>query len=448
VSQAPGLAAAASLTLPPARRQVRWVILALLFGVTVINFVDRQTLSVLAPVIRDTFHLSNTQYGTIVSWFQFGMVMGEFPMGWLMDRVGVRIGLGAAVVWWSIGNAMHATAGSLWSFRLFRFWLGTGECANYSGGNKVVAQWFPMRERALAIGIFNSASMIGSFIAPFLVIPIATRYGWRIGFLVPSTLGILWVVAWWAFYRHPDEHPALSAAEAAYIASGRAGPPVAPPSNRQLLRLKQTWGLMLCRFWVGPVVQFYIYWMPNYFRDVRHLSVANSSYFNSVTFLFGDIGSVGGGLAAGWLITRGMSVQGARRSTLLVGAGLCLLSFAVPVLNSIPFAIAAISVVLLGHTFLSANMFASMSDVFPDSAVARVTGLTGVASGLSGILFPYLTGVIVDRYSYLPVFFMAALMPLVGVSILILTVGGHRPVAFASGGTGHVVDGSERGVKH
>jgi ACS family hexuronate transporter-like MFS transporter len=429
-------ASPAGLVMPPAHRQVRWIILVLLFGVTVINFVDRQTLSVLAPIIRDTFHLSNTQYGTIVSWFQFGMVVGEFPMGWLMDRVGVRLGLAGAVVWWSIANAMHATAGSLWSFRLFRFWLGTGECANYSGGNKVVAQWFPMRERAFAIGVFNSASMIGSFIAPFLVIPIATRYGWRMGFLVPSALGALWVIAWWILYRHPDEHPRLSTAEANYISAGRMDATErAAPTNGQLLRLKQTWGLMLCRFWVGPVVQFYIYWMPNYFRDVRHLSVANSSYFNAVTFLFGDIGSVGGGLAAGWLIAKGLSVNAARKSTLLTGAGLCLLSFAVPLLNSIPLAIAAISVVLLGHTFLSANMFATVSDVFPDSAVARVTGLTGVASGISGILFPYLTGVLVDRFSYRPVFFMAALMPLVGVAILFFTVDRHRPVVFPASGT-------------
>lgn len=412
--------------------QVRWRILMLLFGVTIINFVDRQALSVMAPIIRDTFHLSNAQYGSIVSSFQLGMVVGEFPMGWLMDRVGVRIGLTAAVVWWSVGNALHAAAGSLWSFRLFRFWLGTGECANYSGGNKIVAQWFPLRERALAIGIFNSASMIGSFIAPFLIIPVATRYGWRMGFIVPSALGLVWVLAWWRLYRTPEEHPQLSRAEAEHIASGRAAgaAPVAAPTNRELLRLKETWGLMLCRFWVGPVVQFYIYWMPNYFRDVRHLSVANSSYFNAVTFLFGDIGSIGGGLAAGWLITRGFGVPTARRTTLLAGAGLCLLSFAVPLLHSIPLAIAAISVVLLGHTFLSANMFASISDLFPDSAVARVTGLTGVAGGLSGIFFPYFTGIVIDRVSYVPVFFLAALMPLTGVLILIAAAGRYQPVHF------------------
>jgi ACS family hexuronate transporter-like MFS transporter len=415
--------------MPPLRRQVRWWILGLLFCITVINFVDRQVLSVLAPIIRDTFHLSNTEYGTIVSTFQFGMVVGEFPMGWLMDHVGVRIGLGFAVLWWSIANGMHAFAGSLWQFRLFRFWLGTGECGNYSGGNKVVAQWFPIKERALAIGVFNSASMAGSFIAPFLVIPVAQRYGWRAGFLVPSTLGLIWVAAWWLLFRQPADHPRLSAAESRYITAGGAlAADDRPASNRQLLRLKQTWGLMLCRFWVGPVVQFYIYWMPNYFRDQRHLSVAASGYFSSVTFLFGDLGSVGGGLAAGWLITHGMAVRGARRATLLGGAALCVLSFAVPLLHSIPLAIAAISIVLLGHTFLSANMFASMSDLFPSSSVARVTGLTGVAGGLSGILFPWLTGVLVDRFSYTPVFFMAALMPLIGVLVLFASAGDYRRV--------------------
>jgi ACS family hexuronate transporter-like MFS transporter len=288
-----------------------------------------------------------------------------------------------------------------------------------------------VKERALAIGIFNSASMTGSFIAPFLVIPIAQTYGWRAGFLVPSVLGMLWVLAWWRLYRQPNDHPKVSGAEARYITEGASAAAVAAPTNRQLLRLKQTWGLMLCRFWVGPVVQFYIYWMPNYFHDVRHLSVSQSSYFNSVTFLFGDLGSIGGGLVAGRLIARGLAVKAARRTTLLVGASLCLVSFAVPVLNSIPLAIAAISLVLLGHTFLSANMFASVSDVFPSSAVARVTGLTGVASGLSGILFPYLTGVIVDKFSYLPVFFMAALMPMIGILALFVTVGDYRRVQMA-----------------
>lgn len=415
--------------MPPIYRQVRWWILGLLFCVTVINFVDRQALAVLGNDITDEFRLTNTQYGTIGSWFRLGMMVGEFPMGWLMDRVGVRVGLTFAVLWWSCGNSLHAVAGSLWHFRLFRFWLGTGECGNYSGGNKVVAQWFPVKERALAIGIFNSASMLGSFIAAFLIMPIRNAYGWRMGFLVPSVLGAVWVAAWWFLYRQPKDHKSLSAAEAKYIAEGSADTAhEAAPSNWQLLKLKQTWGLMLCRFWVGPVVEFYMLWMPKYFRDVRHLGINQSAYFNSVTFIFGDLGSIGGGAIAGLLIARGLQVKSARRRTLMLGAGLCLLSFVVPVAGSVPLAIAAISLVLLGHTFLSANMFASVSDVFPNSAVARVTGLTGVANGLSGVIFPFLTGVLVDRFGYPPVFFLAALMPLAGVLMLLAALGDYRRV--------------------
>ncbi|MGH9801910.1 MAG: MFS transporter, partial [Blastocatellia bacterium] len=189
-----------------------------------------------------------------------------------------------------------------------------------------------------------------------------------------------------------------------------------------------TWGLMLCRFWVGAVVDFYLLWMPKYFHDVRGLSVKDSAYFNSFTFIFGDIGSIGGGLAAGWLLKKGLEVKSARRSTLLFGAGLCLLSFVVPFTNSSFRAVTMISMVLLGHTFLSANMFASISDVFPQAAVARVTGLTGVANGLSGLIFPIVTGMIVDRFSYVPVFFMAGVMPLLGVSLALWTLKDYQRV--------------------
>ena len=192
----------------------------MLFCVTMINFVDRQTLSVTAPKLREIFSLSNTQYGIIVSAFQMGMVAGEFPMGWLMDWRGARFGLTFAVLWWSVANALHAMATSLLHFSFFRFWLGTGECGNFSGGNKVVAQWFPVRERAFAIGIFNSASMIGSAVAPFLIVPIMHWYGWQVAFLVPSLLGMVWAVVWCVFYRSPDEHKGLTAAEAAYIREG------------------------------------------------------------------------------------------------------------------------------------------------------------------------------------------------------------------------------------
>jgi len=415
--------------MPPLYRQLRWWILALLFGVTALNFVDRQALAVLGADITLEFRLSNTAFGAIGSVFRAGMMAGEFPMGWLMDRVGVRVGLTFAVLWWSLGNGLHAIATSIRQFWVFRFWLGTGECGNYSGGNKIIASWFPVRERAFAIGVFNSASMLGAFIATYLIIPIRDAYGWRTGFLTPSALGIMWAAAWWLIYRQPEDHPRLSEAERRHIASDAPEPLEEPaPSNTQLLRLPQTWGLMLCRFWVGAVVDFYLLWMPKYFHDVRGLGVKESAYFNSVTFIFGDIGSIGGGIAAAWLLKKGLGLKAARRSTLLFGAALCLLSFAVPLTARAPVAIGLISMVLLGHTFLSANMFASISDVFPNAAVARVTGLTGVANGVSGLIFPIVTGFIVDKLTYLPVFFMAGLMPLLGVSFALWTLKDYRRV--------------------
>jgi ACS family hexuronate transporter-like MFS transporter len=413
----------------PLRRQVRWWILGLLFCVTVINFIDRQTLSVTAPKLREIFRLSNTQYGVIVSAFQLGMVAGEFPMGWLMDRVGARLGLTVAVLWWSVANALHATAGSLAQFAGFRFWLGTGECGNFSGGNKVVAQWFPVRERAFAVGIFNSASMIGTAVAPFLVVPIMQRFGWRAAFLVPSLLGMAWVAAWYVFYRAPEDHARLTAAEAAYIREDRPPGRGAPaPRNAELLRLPETWGLMICRLLVGPVVQFYIYWLPEYLYRVRGVSLTEYVFFAWVPFLFGDLGSIGGGWASGYLIRRGFSVRQARIITMGLGAALCFLSLAVVLVKTVPVALVAICFVLFGHTALSANMFAAVSDTFPSTAVARVTGLTGIAGGLSGMLFPLLTGVLVDRISYTPVFAMASLMPAVGLLVLVALAGRFQQV--------------------
>jgi ACS family hexuronate transporter-like MFS transporter len=380
----------------------RWWILALLFLVTVINFVDRQSLSIVAPVIRGDLHLSNQQYGIIVSAFQFGMLAGEFPMGWLMDRKGVRVGLSFAVLWWSAANALHTFGGSLLQFSVLRFWLGTGECGNYSGGNKVVSQCFPVRERAFAVGVFNGGSMVGSIIAPPLLVWLMLAHGWRSAFLLPSLLGFFWVALWLRFYR--VSQPA------------RAGH--AAPGNRELLRMRRTWAIMLCRMLVGPVVQFYIFWLPEYLYRERGLSLKSIGMFAWLPFLFGDIGSMLGGWIAGRLIAHGVSVAAARAITMSAGAALCLFSLSVAWAASAPAALAWVCCVLFGHTFLSANMFAVVSDMFPPNAVGRVTALTGIAGGVSGFLFPLLTGFLVDHASYTPVFALAAIMPSLGCAVL------------------------------
>ncbi len=416
--------------MPPLIRQVRWWVMALLLCITIINFVDRQSLSIVAPLLRESLKLSNTDYGIIVAAFQMGMMMGEFPMGSLMDRFGVKFGFTLAVSWWSLANALHAVARTMLHFSVLRFWLGTGECGNFSGGMKTVSEWFPVRERALAIGIFNGGSMIGSIIAPPLLVVLTLKFGWHAAFLLPSALGFVWVFAWRKWYRSPEDHPSMSAVERAYIIDGRESTTDQPaPSNRELLKLRQTWALMGCRMLVGPVVQFYIYWLPEYLYRQRGLSLKEIGLFAWVPFLFGDIGSIGGGWLAGRLLRRGFSVTDTRRITMGIGAVCCLLSFAVVGARTIPVALAGICFVLLGHTFLSANMFAAISDVFPTSAVGRVTALTGIAGGLSGMIFPLLTGILVDHFSYLPVFSLAAVMPMAGSILLFAMVRSLRQVS-------------------
>jgi MFS transporter, ACS family, hexuronate transporter len=403
---------------------VRWQILILLFLVTVVNFVDRQTLSVVAPVIRTEFHLSNTDYGRIVSAFMLGMMAGEFPMGWLMDRAGVRGGLSFSVAWWSLAASLHSIARSALQFSIFRFWMGTGECGNYSGGMKVVSEWFPARERAFAVGVFNAGSMAGSLIAPPLIVYLMLHYGWRTAFVAPSLAGFVWVIAWRAFYRPLGEHRGVSEAEAAYIRAGQPGVRDVPPPSLALLGHAQAWGLILCRFLVGPVIQFYWYWMPVYLYQSRGLTLAMIGWFAWIPYLFGDAGSISGGWAAGLLMRRGVSSNAARAITMWTGAACCAMSFAVGQAASAAGAIAFICLVMFGHTWLSANMFAAISDIFPDGAVGRMTALTGIAGGMSGLLFPLLTGFLVDRFSFTPVFRIAALMPAAGV--LALTALGRK----------------------
>jgi ACS family hexuronate transporter-like MFS transporter len=381
----------------------RWLILWLLLLITIINFIDRQTVSILAPILRASLHLSNAQYGRIVAAFQFGMMTGEFPMGWLMDRWGVRFGLLGAVLWWSAATGTQTLTKSGLQLGLTRFWMGTGECGNYSGGLKALFGAFAPGERTLAIGIFNSGSMIGSTIAPPLIVYLAQRHGFRAAFLVPAFLGVLWAPFWFFLYRDPAVRRQGAAASV---------------SLKSLLSESSSWAVMLCRFFIGPVMQFYWYWIPSYLYGVRHLSLTQIGIVGWIPFFLGDTGGIAGGWAAGWLQKRGFSTLRVRQITMYSSSLLCLVSLAVPYLSNVTWAFLLIGIAVMADNFLSANMFGAVTDLFPEQSVGRATGLTGVAGGLSGLLFPLLTGVIVDRQSYAPVFLMVAFMPLLGTIML------------------------------
>lgn len=399
------VAAAADEPLTEEQRSARrWIILGLIFSITVINFIDRQTLSVLAPVLKNVFHLTNEAYSRVVAALQFGMMAGEFPMGWLMDRIGARIGLSAAVLWWSAATGCQVFTRSGFQLGGVRLWMGSGEVGNYSGGMKAVARFFSQKERTLAIGIFNGGSIVGSTLAPPMIVFLLERYGFRAAFLVPAILGALWVPLWWIFYPRPPVRPE------GFV---RKEVPL-----RALLGHSSSWAVMGCRFFIGPVMQFYWYWIPSYLYSVRHLSLSQVGFLGWIPFFLGGFGGVLGGWAAGWLQSKGLSIYSVRRITMYGSSLLCLTSLLIAHVHAIFPALITIGIAITADNFLSANMFGAVTDLFPDPLVGRATALTGVAGGLSGLLFPLLTGVLVDHISYRPVFLMVGLMPLIGTILL------------------------------
>lgn len=378
----------------------RWTVLTVLLLVTVINFVDRQTLSILAPVLRTALHLSNEEYGRIVSLFQFGMLSGEFPMGYLMDRWGARLGLSFAVLWWSGATGAQVFARNGLDFGIFRYWMGTGECGNYSGGVKTLTRLFSRKDRTLALGIFNSGSMIGSTIAVPIIVYLLQHYGFRIAFLLPALAGLFWVPLWWFTYGKENREQ-----EVAYNSRVSLG---------KMLRSSESWAIMAMRFFIGPVMQFYWYWIPSYLVEVRHMSMKQLGWMGWIPFLLGTVGGVSGGWAAGILHRKGVPTVKIRRVLMYSSSLLCMASMLVPLQHLASAALALIGVAIFADNFVSANMYGVIADLFPEEQVGRATGLTGVAGGLSGLLFPLLTGWVVDHGSYSPVFIMVGLMPLIG----------------------------------
>ena len=389
---------------PEVSRRRAWLILALLFLLTVVLFIARQALSVMAPVLTRVLHLSNAAYGRIVSALGFGMMTGEFPMGALMDRLGSRLGLSVAVAWWSAATGSLALAGSGLALGVSQFWKGTGECGAYSGGVKTVTRLFEKKDRTLAIGIFNGGSVIGATLAPPLIVYLLQHYGFRTAFLVPTLAGFLWIPLWWFIYqREPRARGAAAAPEI---------------SIREMLGNSSSWAVMLCRFFVGPVMQFYWYWTPSYLYNARHMTMIQIGILGWIPFLMGDVGGILGGWAAGILIRRGVTVRNTRRSLMYGSALLCAASLIVPHLSGMGPVLTVLSLAIAADNFLSAHMFAAVTDLFPDAQVGRATGLTGIAGGLSGMLFPLLTGLLVDKISYAPVFVLVGIMPMVGTIAL------------------------------
>jgi ACS family hexuronate transporter-like MFS transporter len=409
--------------------KLRWWILLLLFLSITINILDRQVLSIVAPVLRDNFGFSNTQYAFIVFCFLLGMTTGQIPVGMMMDRKGARFGFTLIMAWWSTANLLHAFARSLTMFSGLRFFLGLGECGTYSGAVKVLGQWFPSKERALAAGIFNSGSLLGAIVAPPLIVFLMLKFGWRAAFFLPSLVGFLWLIPWLMIYWEPWRHPRLWAGRGHQAQAKLPGskvtinPPLIP-----LLGVPTVWGVILMRALAGPVTHFYWYWLPEYLKRERHMSMAMIGLVAWLPFFTGGLGNIGGGWFSSWLVRRGWTVDRARKTAFTTAVALCLAAVLVPIVPRAAWAIVLICVASLGINAFAANLISILTDLFPEPILAKVSGLTGVGDGIMSMTMMLLAGVIIDRHSYAWVFTGAAVLPVSALAALFLLVGKIRPI--------------------
>src|SRR5271157_1421858 len=408
-----------------ASKRIRWWIVWTLFGSTVINYISRQTFSVLSPIITQELQLSHTELSRVFSVFQLSYAGMWLIGGVLLDVVGTRLGLALAVIWWSVVSMLTGFANSIFSFGAFRFLLGIGEGCNWPGASKTVAEWFPAKERGVAVAIFDSGSSVGGAIAALTVPWVAILFGWRYAFVLSGLLGFLWLIPWLAVYHPLDRHPRVSPEERALIAAGRDTAMVSREKGvrRWLSLLKQpnVWGIILGRSLTDPIWWFYVFWLPQYLSDARGFSLKQIAAFAWLPFVAADIGNFTGGFASGFLIKRGMGVVRARK-------WVCVIS-SLPILAGIPAAtihnpygaICLISFAVWGYASWSTMGLTFPSDLFPQDVVASVTGVSGLGAGLAGALFTLLVGWLVDKFSYYPAFFLAATIPLLAtISVLLL----------------------------
>jgi ACS family hexuronate transporter-like MFS transporter len=387
----------------------RWTICALLFFATTINYIDRQVLGILAPLLQRDAGWSESDFAAIVSWFSAAYALGFLVMGRVMDRVGTRKGFAFAVVVWSIAAMGHAFARGVAGFSAARFALGLGESGNFPGAIKTVAEWFPPTERSLATGILNAGTNVGAIVTPLVVPWIALTWGWRAAFLATGALGFVWLAFWLAMYRRPQEHPRLSAAELAYIGT-EAPAPAKSIGWARLLPHRQTWALAIGKFMTDPVWWFYLYWLPK-FLDARFgVKLSSVALPLIVIYLLADVGSVFGGWLGGAFIARGWSVNAGRKTTMLIAALLIVPTMYAPRAESLWTAVMIVGVAAAAHQWWSANVYTLSSDMFPRHAVGSVVGIGGFFGAAGGFLFQRLTGWILERNGsdYTPIFLICA----------------------------------------
>lgn len=417
----------------------RWVICGLLFFAITVNYIDRQVIGVLKPVLEKEFGWTQVDYSNIVFSFQLAYAIGMLLMGYLIDRLGVRTGLLLAVVVWSLAAVGHGFAhwmpheshnfgfmivsSATLFFMVMRFLLGLSEAGAFPGTIRATAEWFPKKERSLATGIFNAGSNVGAIVTPLAVPLIVSLWGWPEAFWITGGVGVIWVVFWLAMYRAPEEHPRVSPSELAYIRSDPADPPSKIPWIK-LLPHRQTWAFMIGKFLTDPIWWLYLFWVPDFLNKQHGLDLKNYGPPLVVIYLLADIGSVGGGWLSSSLIKRGWTINAARKTAMLICA-LCVMPimFASQVSN-LWVATIIIGIAAAAHQGWSCNIFTIASDTMPRKAVSSVVGLGGMAGAVGGMLIAKAVGYILQwtNNSYFIPFLIAAFAYIVALGVIHLLI--------------------------
>ncbi len=411
----------------------RWRVCALLFAATTLSYLDRQVLGILAPYLQTRLGWTDLDYSYIVAAFQAAYAIGLVGTGALIDRFGTRVGYALAIGVWSVAAMGHALAGGVVSFMAARFALGLGEAGNFPAAIKTVAEWFPLRERALAAGIFNAGASVGAIAAPLLVPWITLHWGWRAAFVLTGALSLVWVVQWLHSYRPPERQPKLSHAERAYIGMDADPTRKARIPWLPLLRYRQTWAFLAGKFITDPVWWFYLFWLPKFLHSSYGLNLVALGPPLIAIFVCADIGSIGGGWFAGWMLRHGWSKAGARKATMLV----CALAVVPVVLaaraSHLWEAVALVGLATAAHQGWSANLFTLVSDLFPREAVASVVGIGGFGGAVSGALASTAVGLILELSgSYVAVFVLAGSAYLIALLVIHLLLPRMEPVVLAA----------------
>jgi ACS family hexuronate transporter-like MFS transporter len=404
------------------RTSYRWVVCALLFFATTINYIDRQVLGLLAPLLQKEIGWNEIEYGYIATAFTGAYAFGLLLMGRFMDKIGTRIGLAVSVAVWSVAAMGHALARTVLGFGFARFSLGLAESGNFPAAIKATAEWFPKKERALATGLFNSGANIGAVIVPIVVPWIVLTWGWQEAFIFTGLLGFIWLVFWLWFYEIPERHKKISQAELAFIRSD----PIETVTEKipwfSLLKYRETWAFVAGKFLTDPIWWFYLYWLPKFLNERYNLDLAHLGPPLIVIYTMSSIGSISGGWLSGAFISRGWSINRGRKTVMLICA---LLIVPIVFASAVPewWAVLLIGLATAAHQGWSANLFTTVSDMFPRKAVGSVVGLGGMAGSVGGMMIATAAGFILQfTGSYVSLFIMAGAAYVIALFVFNLLV--------------------------